>query len=152
LPVDAERTINMSDAASAGQAFIDALEKRDFDAMGECLAEEVTFNDAPRGQVINGRAAVRDWYTAWLDACPDAVIGATLASASNDTAVFEGVFAGTNTGPLGPYAATGRPVSVPYVNVFRFDATGRIVRGSGYYDQLSLMVQLGHMEAPTAGS
>jgi hypothetical protein len=30
----------------------------------------------------------------------------------------------------------------------RFDSGGRMSSGSAYYDQLSLMIQLGHMEPP----
>lgn len=139
----------MSDATAAGQSFYDLWGKRDFDAMAECLAGAVSFNDAPRNQVINGRSAVREWYAAWADACPDAVAGATLVTTSDDIAVFEGLFTGTNTGPFGPFPASGRSVSLPWINVLRLDTAGRIISGTAYYDQLTLMIQLGHMKPPT---
>ncbi len=61
---------------------------------------------------------------------------------------FEGVYAGTNTGAFGPFPATGRSVSLPWINVLRFDSDGRIIGGGAYYDQLTVMTQLGHMEPP----
>ena len=47
-------------------------------------------------------------------------------------------------------SATGRSVSVLWANVFRFDSDGRIIAASAYYDQLTILIQLGHIDAPTA--
>ena len=138
----------MPDITAAGQSLYEAWEKRDFEAFEDCLADGVSFNDTSRGQVVKGKAAVRDWYASWATACPDSVAGATVVAASDDTAVFEGVYAGTNTGAFGPFPATGRSVSLPWTNVLRFDSHGRIIGGSAYYDQLTVMTQLGHMEPP----
>ena len=71
-----------------------------------------------------------------------------MVAASGDTAVFEGVYAGTNDGAFGPLPATGRSVTLPGVNVLRFDSEGKIIGGSAYYDLLTVMTQLGHMEPP----
>jgi steroid delta-isomerase-like uncharacterized protein len=124
-------------------------EKRDFDTVEACFADDVSFHDAPSDQVVKGKAAVKDWYASWAAACPDSVAGATVVAASEDAAVFEGVWSGTNTGPFGPFPATGRPVSLPWLNVLRFDAEGRIAGGAAYYDQLTVLIQLGHMAPPT---
>ena len=140
----------MADNAAIAQSLFDAWEKRDFDTFGAQLAGDVSFNDAPRGQIVNGQANVRDWYASWATAFPDAVAGATVVAESGDTVAIEGLFAGTNTGDFGPLAATGRSVSLPWANVLRFDSDGRIIAGSAYYDQLTIMIQLGHIDAPAA--
>ncbi len=140
----------MADSAVIAQTFFDAWEKRDFETCGAQLAGDVSLNDAPRGQVVNGQTNVRDWYASWATAFPDAVAGATVVAASGNTVAIEGLFAGTNTGDFGPLPATGRSVSVPWANVFRFDSDGRIIAASAYYDQLTIMIQLGHIDAPTA--
>lgn len=140
----------MADNAATAQTLFDAWEKRDFDTFGEQLAGDVSFNDAPRGQVVTGQANVREWYASWATAFPDAVAGATVVAASSDTVAIEGLFAGTNTGDFGPLPATGRSVSLPWANVLRFDSDGRIIAGSAYYDQLTIMIQLGHIDAPAA--
>ena len=44
--------------------------------------------------------------------------------------------------------ATGRSVSLPWVNILRFDSDGRIIGGGAYYDLLTVMTQLGHMQPP----
>jgi steroid delta-isomerase-like uncharacterized protein len=140
----------MADSALIAQTFFDAWEKRDFETFGAQLAADVSLNDAPRGQVVNGQTNVRDWYASWATAFPDAVAGATVVAASGDSVAIEGLFAGTNTGDFGPLPATDRSVSVPWVNVLRLNSDGRIIAASAYYDQLTIMIQLGHIDDPTA--
>jgi steroid delta-isomerase-like uncharacterized protein len=140
----------MADNPATAQAFFDAWERRDFDALGDRLAGNVSFRDAPRGLVIAGQANVRDWYASWAVAFPDGVAGATVAAASDDTVAIEGVLVGTNTGDFGPLPPTGRSISFPWANVLHFDRDGRISDGAAYYDQLSLMIQLGHMQPPAS--
>jgi hypothetical protein len=53
------------------------------------LAGDVSSNDAPRGQVVQGQAGVRDWYASWATAVPDAVGGATVVCASGDAVTIE---------------------------------------------------------------
>jgi steroid delta-isomerase-like uncharacterized protein len=138
----------MPDYTAPGQSLFDAWEKRDFDAIGQLMDEDVAFIDAPRQQTVRGRNAVRDWYASWADACPDAVAGGKVIAASEDTVAVAGVYAGTNTGPFGPLPATGRSVSMPWANVLRFGSDGKIVGGAAYYDQLTILTQLGHIQAP----
>jgi steroid delta-isomerase-like uncharacterized protein len=139
----------MPNNATAGKTLFDAWEKRDVDAIAQHFAENVSFTDAPRQQEIKGRAAVRDWYASWATACPDGVAGANVVAASDDTVAVEGLYVGTNTGPFGPMAATGRSVKLPWTNILRFGSDGKIVGGAAYYDQLTLLTQLGHMQAPS---
>jgi len=138
----------MSDNAATAQSLYEAWEKRDFDALVENMADGVVFNDATSGRVINGKADVREFYASWATACPDSVCGATVIVASDDAVAIEGVWEGTNTGAFGPLPATGRSVSMPWANVLRFDADGRIIGGSAYANLLPVMVQLGHIEPP----
>jgi predicted ester cyclase len=93
---------------------------------------------------------VKDWYASWATAFPDAVAGATVVCASGDAVAVEGLFEGTNTGDFGPLPATGKSVSLRWANVLRFDGAGRVVAGSAYYDQLTIMIELGHIDAPAS--
>jgi len=141
----------MSDNAAAAQSFFQAWEKRNFKTIGKHLAEGVSLHDVPRGQVVKGKTDVTDFYSSWATACPDSTAGATVFAASDDTVAIAGVWAGTNTGPFGPLPATGRSVAMPWANLLRFDPDGLIIDGTAYYDQLTALTQLGHMEpAPLA--
>jgi steroid delta-isomerase-like uncharacterized protein len=141
----------MPDNAAQVLSLFEAWEKRDFDALMALMADGVTVNDVPRGQVITDRAAVKDWFASWASACPDSVAGISVVAASGDTVAAEGVYAGTNTGAFGPLPSAGRSVSMPFANVIRFDADGRVTNFTGYYDQVTIMTQLGHMAPADAG-
>jgi steroid delta-isomerase-like uncharacterized protein len=136
----------MSDNAAIAEAVFEAWERRDFDAVVENMVENVCVNWP--GGTVNGKADVKDWYASWYNACPDSVAGALCVGVTGDTAVMEGVYAGTNTGTFGPFPATARTVSVPWANVYRFDTDGRIVSVNAYIDQVTLLTQLGHMDPP----
>lgn len=91
------------------------------------------------------------YLASWFDAFPDTAIDGGQYSVAGDVVVHQSVERATNNGPLGAFPATGRSVSVPFCEVWRLDWEGRIVTGDLYYDQLSLMVQLGHVQPPSAG-
>ncbi|MFN0092316.1 MAG: ester cyclase [Acidimicrobiales bacterium] len=146
-PKEQGRT-EMSSTTEVARSVYEAWEKRDFDALVDHMTDDVIFNDFPSGQIIKGRPAVKDFYASWAAACPDSVCGANVIAASDDTVVIEGVWHGTNSGSFGPFPSTGRSVSMPWVNVLRFDADGRIASGAGYYDQLTVLTQLDHMKVP----
>jgi len=52
---------------------------------------------------------------------------------------------GTHDGPLGPFPATGMDFALPLCEMWHFDSSGRVVGGDLYYDQVSLLTQLGLM-------
>jgi hypothetical protein len=53
---------------------------------------------------------------------------------------------GTNDGPFGSFKPTRRRMSLPFCEICQFDKEGRIVSGACYYDQYTLLTQLGHMQ------
>ena len=120
-------------------------ENRDFTALAEKLDDDVVVN-APGSVDVKGKAAATDWYASWAIACPDGVAGAKCVGATSGTAVMEGVYAGTNTGSFGPFPPTGRAVSLPWTKVYRFDSAGKVVNINAYFDLVTLLTQLGHME------
>ena len=138
----------MPDNSAIGEAIFESWEKRDYDAIVEKMADDVMVN-SPGSAELKGKAAAKDWYASWAIACPDGVAGAKCVGATKDTAVMEGVYAGTNTGTFGSFPPTGRTVSLPWTNVYRFNSTGKIVNVNAYLDLVTLLTQLGHMEPLT---
>jgi hypothetical protein len=47
---------------------------------------------------------------------------------------------------LGSLQPTGGKMSLPFCEICRFDQQGRIVSGGCYYDQYTLLTQLGHIQ------
>jgi steroid delta-isomerase-like uncharacterized protein len=138
----------MSDNSMTARAIYESWEKRDYDGIVENMIEQVVFTDMARSQVHDGRAAVRDFFESWATACPDSGCGAKVIAYSDGVVVVEGVWVGTNTGPFGPFGATGQEVSMPWVNVLRFNPEGQIMAGAAYYDQLTPLTQLQHLQLP----
>jgi ketosteroid isomerase-like protein len=67
--------------------------------------------------------------------------------------VVEGVYSGTQTGPLatpgGNIAPTGRAFSFPFLEVYVVQ-DGRFTEHRGYWDIVTFMTQLGLMPEPAS--
>ncbi|MFE1443954.1 ester cyclase [Streptomyces sp. NPDC058739] len=100
----------------------------------------------PDGE-LHGREAIVEWWRQMTESVPDAAFEAVHSYEIGDTAVDEGVYTGTNTGPLQlpsgeTLPATGRHVRLRGVDL----ATVRddhIVSYRVYYDQMAFLEQLG---------
>jgi hypothetical protein len=69
--------------------------------------------------------------------------------------IVEGVYTGTQTGPLagpgGMIPASGRSFSLPYVDIFQAQ-DGKFVPHRIYWDNATLLLQLGVLPAPAGTS
>jgi hypothetical protein len=115
-----------------------AWERRDFDGAVSGMVDSFTYEDHAAGRSLASREDFKEYIAGWAKAFSDGKI--------SEGAQF--VLRGTNDGGFGPFAATGRQVSLAVCELIHFDSTGRIVSGGVYYDQLSLLVQLGHAQPP----
>jgi predicted ester cyclase len=109
------------------------------------FSPDATFS-APGGVTGSGPDATQLFFSVWQDAFPDCEVRNVRIVAEGDQAVLEGTFEGTQSAPLrapgGEIAATGRRVSIPFVNM-------NTVRDESftsfrlYFDQLDMLRQLG---------
>jgi len=117
----------------------------DLDGFASVLADDVVFR-APGGLAGTGKAACVEFFGSWFDAFPDARVQVHALHLSDDVAVEEGTFIGTHNGVLrgsmGDLPATGRPVSVEYLQVLRF-RDGKHVSFNLMFDRLLMLEQLG---------
>jgi predicted ester cyclase len=101
---------------------------------------------------MDGIEAMRALGEAFLAGFPDGrLILERVAAETDDTIVVQGTFAGTHTGvlagPAGELPPTGRELRLPYCDIF-VARDGRFVEHSMYYDQMTLLGQLGLVGAP----
>jgi steroid delta-isomerase-like uncharacterized protein len=135
---------NVETVASVHKAFND----RDWGTISSAVAPDCVFTDA-RGIRHEGPDGLSQGYSkAWADAFSDGRITDAVYHDAGSSVVTEFVGRGTNDGPLGPLPASGRSVVLPYCEIYDFDANGKIASGRAYFDQLGMLVQLGHAEAP----
>lgn len=129
-------------------AVYDAFNARDLDKAVSTTVENVLWEDHGRGVTTKTRADFKASLQQWLDGFSDGKITEPKAIDAGDTVIVEFVGRGTNDGPMGPAPATGKQVSVPFIDIIHFDGEGRIERGATYFDMFSMLVQLGLAEAP----
>jgi steroid delta-isomerase-like uncharacterized protein len=137
----------MADRVATALALFDEWERRDFDRVVAHFADGAVVRDYPRDITLSAPGDIRAWMESWATACPDSTAGAKATVSSPNGAVIEGTYAGTNTGPFGPLPASGRSVSMPFAIIIGFDDTGQMTSYDVYYDQYTLLSQLGHVPA-----
>jgi steroid delta-isomerase-like uncharacterized protein len=135
-------------SVDAHRAAHEEWNNRHWDRMADRIGEGFRYMDHARGVDFKTRDEWMDWAKAWADAFPDGRIVESEYLEAGDTSVARFTARGTNDGPLGFFPATGKKWQGDFCEVIRFDDEGRMLAGEMYYDQLSMLTQLGHMEAP----
>lgn len=114
------------------------------------MSADIVHVDAAVGEV-SGIEAFIAFATGFKQAFPDLRWEMREFVEGSDTVVVEGVFLGTNSGPMvGPWGslpATGRRVKLPFCDIWKV-RNGRIVENRIYYDQVTFLGQLGLLMSP----
>ncbi len=120
--------------------------RRDFQGIVRNAAESLVYTDRARSLTLNTRDNFREWTQEWAKAFSDGRITNPEYIDAGDIVVAQFTVEGTHDGPFGSLQPTGRRISFPFCEVCHFDKQGRIVSGSCYYDQYTLLIQLGHIQ------
>ncbi len=129
----------------------DAFNRRDFDAVANVIAEGFTYEDHARGATFKGREGFKQFMQGWVDSFSNAAVTEPTYIDGGNVVVAEFVGLGINDGPLGSTPPTGRAMNVPFCEIMRFDHRGQIVSGGAYYDQQTILTQLGLAQPEKAG-
>lgn len=128
-----------------------AFNRRDWTALIENFAVDAEYTDQARGVTFKSPQELVDYLrTTWVAAFSDAAITEIGYIDAGDHAIAQFTADGNNDGAFGPMPRTGRWVSTPFCEIVRFNTAGQIISGSLYYDLVTILVQLGHMEVPPA--
>jgi steroid delta-isomerase-like uncharacterized protein len=125
---------------------------RDFAGVIRDTAEGLVYTDNARGLNLNGRDKFREWTEAWATAFSDARIMNPEYIDAGDIVIARFTAEGTNDGPFGSFKPTGRRMTLPFCEICHFDQQGQIVSGGCYYDQYTLLTQLGHIQPLAAAA
>jgi steroid delta-isomerase-like uncharacterized protein len=143
----------MSDLQRMVRIHYQGVNSGDMDTAGSVFADDCE-NTSPFG-TVKGIEALRQMGAAFRAAAPDNRIEARHTWESGDTVIVEGVYTGTQTGPLagpgGVIPASGRSFSLPYVDIFRAQ-DGKFVSHRIYWDNAMLLAQLGVLPDPAGTS
>ena len=105
---------------------------------------------------LTGRDAITEYFRQFLDSFTDTTFENISKYESDNAAIDEGYFTGTNTGPLqGPSGEslppTGKHIRVRECDVVVVNADGLIREHRFYWDQMEFLVQLGLSPEGAAG-
>lgn len=136
----------MGQAREVMDRLTEAMIRKDLDAVKDLYAPDAV-GESPDVGTLQGAEAIAGYLTGFTEAFPDFAYELSHGHECGDTAIDEGYWIGTNTGPLplpdgGTMPATGRSVRVRSCDVMTV-RDGRAVSHRFYYDQMDLMQQLG---------
>src|SRR5205823_11179216 len=109
-------------------------------------AEDLVYTEHARAVILKKRAKFREWTESWAKAFSDGRITNPEYIDAGDVVVARFTVEGTNDGPFNSLQPTHRRISVPFCEITHFDKQGRTVSSGCYYDQYTLLTQLGHIE------
>ncbi|HSV38990.1 MAG TPA: nuclear transport factor 2 family protein [Nocardioidaceae bacterium] len=130
----------------------DLFNSRRIDEIEQHCAPGYMYEDLPRALTIKSTGEFADWLKSWVASFSDGSISSAqyVEGIDHSVAMYHG--RGTNDGALGPFPATGRTVDVPFCEVLHYASDGKVLSGEVYYDQLTMLAQLGHVSPPSAAA
>ncbi|HUA07435.1 MAG TPA: ester cyclase [Solirubrobacteraceae bacterium] len=133
----------------AFQRGTDTFNAHDIDGFAAVLDDDVVFV-APGPTTGAGKAACAEFFAGWFRAFPDARVDVHDVHFIDDVAVEVGTSSGTHDGvfhsPAGDVPATGRRVSLDYLQVPHF-RDGKHASFNLMFDRLLMLEQLGLIPA-----
>jgi ketosteroid isomerase-like protein len=135
----------MGEAREVMDRVTEKIFSNDREGLSQVYAEDAVAETPDQG-TVSGREGVLDWALEFLVAFPDASYEPGREHEAGDTAIDEGYFVGTNTGPLktpeGEIPATGKSVRVRACDLATVE-NGQVTSHRFYFDQMEFLTQLG---------
>lgn len=131
----------MKPSTVAVQAYFDAWNSHDTDAMLDTLTADGTYSDPVGGKNLSGQAYA-DYVNSLFTAFPDLtleLISNTIAS--NDMIAAPWLLSGTHRGPVGDYPPTNRSICLPGCD-FIITENSKVKQVIGFFDAEYLFAQL----------
>ena len=123
---------------------------RNWDALAERFDDDVTYTDHGRDVTAKGRQEQVEWLKAWPTMLSDAEVSEPTYYDAGDTSIAVFMGRGINDGPLGPFPASGNRISWPLCEILTWNEQGQVTRGELFYDQMTILSQLGHVTVPSS--
>ncbi len=120
--------------------------KRDFAGVVRNVTDNIAYTDQAQNHSFNNRDAFRTWVESWAKAFPDGRITKAEYIDAGDVVVARFITEGTNDGPFGSLKPTGKRMTLPFCEIVHFDQQGKAISGNCYYDQYTILTQLGHVQ------
>jgi predicted ester cyclase len=124
---------------------LERLSAGDVDGFVDCLAPGYVRHCQampPELQEIRGPAAMRNWLLANKATFPDYREDIEMLVGEGECVAWRSIGQGTQSGPMGPFPATGRRMTIVIIGMHRFEH-GQVVETWTSWDNLAALMQLG---------
>lgn len=139
-----EEGILTSTNIDSAKAIVAAFNARDWDTLKAGFADACMFTDGRGSQHVGGEPVATRWGKLWVEMFSDVKISEDNYYDAGETVTIEFVERGTNDGFFGPLPPSELPINLAVAHVLHFNDEGRVTFGREYFDQLTLMQQLGY--------
>lgn len=128
--------------------FTEATNAADWEALAEIVAADFTRHSAATvGPPVTSRDEFVQLQESFLVSFPDQRVTMEQLIAEGDYVAGRATYAGTQTGPMGEFPATGRRAEAPFLAIFRIEA-GQVAELWVEWDNLAMLMQLGLFPSP----
>lgn len=125
-------------------AMTEAINSRDLNALDAFVSADVVRHSAATpGVVVTNIDEFRTFLEADFATVPDSVQIIDIIFGSGDYVAVRARYMGTQTGPMGPFPASGKKLELPYMGIVRIEG-GKIKELWVEWDNLNVLTQLGH--------
>jgi predicted ester cyclase len=143
-----ESDINQADNNQVVVAMIEAINDRNLDSLDLYVSKNIVRHSAATpGVVVTNIDEFRAFLKADIASMPDSVQVIDIIFGSGDYVAVRATLTGTQTGPMGPFAASGKKMELPFMGILRFEH-GKIAEMWVEWDNLNALAQLGHFPPP----
>jgi steroid delta-isomerase-like uncharacterized protein len=128
--------------------FVAAVNATDWDALDEIVAEDFRRHCQATPDVqVRSREEFKQLLESFLVSIPDQRMTIEMLVAEGDKVAGYGTYAGTQTGPMEGFPATGKPVEAKFMTILRIEE-GRIAELWVEWDNMAMLAQLGLFPPP----
>jgi steroid delta-isomerase-like uncharacterized protein len=124
----------------------------DLERIMTTFGDRARYEDQPWGELHDGPAGIRAYYTRLLAALPDLYIAVERRHVTSDDVILEVTITGTHRGAWRGLPATGRRVRIPLCAVYTFDDAGKLAGERIYYDRAAMLGQIGLFHEPSTAA
>lgn len=122
---------------------------RDIAAIEKHLAPGFMYEDLPRAITVKTAGEFTDYLKGWPAGFSDAEVGSPSYVDGPDFSVARFHGRGHFDGTFGDFRGTGRFMDLPMCEVMHYSSDGQVLSGELYYDQVTMLRQLGLMSTGT---
>ncbi len=123
--------------------YLQAWNDHDGPGVAGYMADDAVYEDVAAGQVRRGREEIASWVAEGAGFSSDLRFQEVSFFYLGSAYAVEWVMTGTNDGPVGGQAATGRPYRVRGASVGTLNGRGLIAANRDYWNMAEVLAQIG---------